>query len=214
MCTVMKWTKANKAKHTNLLTRKLPVIDSFYNQGTSCLKETSSFQLPPNSPRDPKPPTPFRLLEAKALLQHEAVPQHVARLQLRLKLELLAPQNITDYIKGPRSMGFRPYLNLSQIILFLHLMCKKMQKSAKRCKKCKKIHKRVETCKKVQKMQKIQTMQQNAKNCNKMQKKCSKIQKCQKKRCKTMQTYMTQMQTRTNTCKNIQHALSVCHSIL
>ena len=97
-------------------------------------------------------------------------------------------------------MGFRPYLNLSriisnylklsQIILFLHLMCKKMQKmqkyakNAKRCKKCKKMQKSAKTCKKVQKTcKKVQKMQKTAKKTMQQKqnaKKCNKIQKIQK----------------------------------
>ena len=53
---------------------------------------------------------------------------------------------ITDYIKGPRSMGFRPYLNLSQIISNYLIFAFNVQKHAT---KCKNMH--AKTCKKVQK---------------------------------------------------------------
>ena len=137
--------------------------------------------------------------------------------------------------RNPNRVGQRPYLgrrHVSLIILrvpdpwgldltsiylkFISnylIFASNVQKDAKKCKKMQKMQKDAKKCKN---MQKCKNNTNNATKC----KKCNKMQKMQQntknatKSAKTMQTYMTQMQTRTNTCKNIQHALSVCHSIL
>ena len=106
--------------------------------------------------------------------------------------------SITDYIKGPRSMGFRPYLNLSQIIsnylIFASNVqkdakkCKKMQKDAKRCK----MQKSAKTCKNTnnatnaKNATKCKNMQQSTKNApTKVQKQCKNT----RHKCKQGQTH-------------------------